>query len=292
MAQRGPEGRTGGLVELRHGARRRELAADRARYADRLLGSCCLCQWHCGVDRTHVATGKCGCDAASYAYFEGVLWGEETLVTPSYSVFFAGCNSRCAFCYAADRNRQPSAHTPVDVRAVAARIRRAAPPPRSFSLIGGEPTVHLRTSLQLIAAVPAELTIVWNSNFYFSEVTASLLAGIVDVFTADLHFGNDGCAQAIAGLPHYLEVIRRNLCWAQAEGALVVRHLVLPGHFDCCTRPALHWLAAELPAAPVHLLTNYLPPEAGAGALARELSEAEAAAAFELARGLGLRTIE
>jgi putative pyruvate formate lyase activating enzyme len=266
--------------------------ADKLARAEQMLEGCHLCPRGCRVDRGQGVVGRCGCDAESRAYFEGLLWGEEAFITPSYALFFAGCNLSCAFCYAAESNRRCGAYPPVDVDAVADRVRRCQPAPVSFSLIGGEPTVHLATALRLIAALPPELPIVWNSNFYFSTDAAELLAGAVTVFVADLHFGNDACADAIAGAEQYLQVVTGNLRWAREAGALVVRHLVLPGHLDCCTLPALRWLASELPEVPVHVMTNYLPPEGVDRALARMLSEQESDRALELARSLGLRMIE
>ena len=281
-------------VLRRHERDRRDIAAiaHKLARAEQILEACHFCERDCRVDRRRGDLGECGCDAQSRAYFEGLLWGEEAFITPSYAVFFAGCNLRCAFCYAADSNARPAAYPPVDTDAVAERVRRCEPKPASFSLIGGEPTVHLHTALRLIAALPPELSVVWNSNFCFSAEAAELLAGAIDVFVADLHFGNDACAHALAGADRYSEVVARNLRWAQRAGALVVRHLLLPGHLDCCTLPALRWLASELAGVPVHVMTNYLPPERADPILTRELRESEANRALELAQSLGLRMIE
>ena len=268
-------------------------AAKRAETAEGLLRSCTLCERVCRVDRSRGETGACRCDGDSRIFFEGLLWGEEEFITPTYAVFFAGCNLGCEFCYAAEFNRRPQAQSPVDISAVAARVAQCDAPPVSFSFIGGEPTVHLHTALRLAAVLPASLPLVWNSNFYFTGEVAKLLAGVMDVFIADLHFGCDDCAYEIAGADRYLEVVGRNLLWAAEAGALMVRHLVLPDHLGCCTRPALEWLAGELPGVPLHLMTNFLPPEprqtCGTG---RYLAESESSAAQRLALDLGLRLIE
>lgn len=261
--------------------------------AERMLACCSFCERDCRVDRARGELGWCGCATDSRAYFEGLLWAEELFITPSYGLFFAGCNLRCAFCYLHESNCRPHLYPLVDVQAVASRVRRCERQPASFSLIGGEPTVHVHTALRLIAALPSGLPVVWNSNFYFSQPAAELLAGAVEVFIADLHFGNNDCAQAIAGTPWYLEVVGRNLLWARDVGTLVVRHLVLPGHLDCCTRPALEWLASKLGDVPVHVLTTYLPPEsAGCPELTRELSDSQARQALDMARALRLRMVQ
>ena len=69
---------------------------------------------------------------------------------------------------------------------------------------------------------------------------------------------------------------------------LLVRHLLMPGHFDCCTRPALEWLAT-LPGVEVSLLTQYVAPPQARGELADELTADEVVRARELAEALGLQ---
>ena len=41
-----------------------------------------------------------------------------------------------------------------------------------------------------------------------------LLDGAVDVFVADFKYGNDQCAERIAKVDRYLEIVTRNLRWA------------------------------------------------------------------------------
>ncbi len=46
-------------------------------------------------------------------------------------------------------------------------------------------------------------------------------------------------------MENYLAIVTRNLVTAAAQGNLIVRHLLLPGHFDCCFRPIVSWLRAQ-----------------------------------------------
>ena len=73
----------------------------------------------------------------------------------------------------------------------------------------------------------------------------------------------------------------------QAKQRVVVRHLLMPGHFDCCTQPILHWLA-ERPTLEVSLLTQYLAPVQAKGELAAVLTPQEIAKATTLAHALEL----
>jgi len=40
---------------------------------------------------------------------------------------------------------------------------------------------------------------------------------------------------------------------------MIVRHLMLPGHLECCTKPVLRWLANTLPGALVNVMDQYRP---------------------------------
>ena len=51
----------------------------------------------------------------------------------------------------------------------------------------------------------------------------------------------------------------RNLWLAAAQTDLIVRHLVLPGHFDCCFRPIVDWLRSEMPRVKFSLRDGYQP---------------------------------
>ena len=53
--------------------------------------------------------------------------------------------------------------------------------------------------------------VVWKSNFFGTEESFDLLDGVVDVYVADLKFGNDACAERIAGVEGYLPIVTRNL---------------------------------------------------------------------------------
>src|ERR1700744_5141460 len=76
---------------------------------------------------------------------------------------------------------------------------------------------------------------------------------------ADFKFGNDDCARRLARVPDYLRVVQENLLWAEAHSCLIVRHLLMPGHVECCWRPVAEWLAAHLPGVKVNLRSGFWP---------------------------------
>src|SRR5690606_39255165 len=112
--------------------------------------------------------------------------------------------------------------------------------------VGGEPTIHLPCILAAMAECDRLPPVVWKSDFHGSPAAFALLADVVDMYVADFKFGNDQCAGRIAGIDDYLAIVTRNLAIAAEQGDLIVRHLLLPGHFDCCYRPIVAWMRANL----------------------------------------------
>ena len=63
----------------------------------------------------------------------------------------------------------------------------------------------------------------------------------------------------IASVSNYMSVVTRNLLFAEGIGQLIVRHLLLPGHFDCCYRPIVAWIADHMPRVKFSLRDGYTP---------------------------------
>ena len=75
--------------------------------------------------------------------------------------------------------------------------------------------------------------------------TRRLLAQIVDVYLPDLKYGCDPCANRWSGTPNYVATVQSSIAAIAGAGIpTIVRVLVLPGHFNCCHEPALHFLSS------------------------------------------------
>ncbi len=264
---------------------------DRREPALAALADCRLCAFDCGVDRTAGPAGRCHADAVPRLFHEGIEWAGEEGLVPTYVASLSGCNMTCSFCLTGSSSQDGRAGWPLDPDAFAARLEAAAPRLRSVTILGGEPTIHLAGALELAARVPRHLDLVWKTNAYASPAGLRLLEGVPDVVLADYKFGRDDCARRLAGVPNYSEVVRANLRWAARHSRLIVRHLLMPGHVDCCLAPVARWMADELPEAPLVLMTGYLPRHLAAGDPG--LGRSTRADERERARGLvrGLRTV-
>lgn len=258
------------------------------------LADCHLCPFHCGTQRVD-ARGVCRVGATSYVASEMLHMGEEEMLRPAHAIFFSGCTATCTFCTAARFAFRPTYGVPVTAAQLARRIlQRQAEGARSVCFIGGDPAPHIPLILATLEELGARRTIpaVFNSNFYLTADALDLLDGTIDIYLPDLKFGPatgpDSCGERIGGMPGYWAVVTGCIDRVLSDGhSVLVRHLLMPGHFDCCTAPVLAWLAAR-PALSVSLLTQYLPPAHARGAIANQLAAAEVEQARQLAHELGL----
>lgn len=257
------------------------------------LRACTLCPRRCGVDRLAGELGECRLSAEGRVFRHELSFAEEPEISPTFEILLSGCNHRCRFCSVLPDVLDParSRAVPTDELECAFRgaIREGA---RSISFVGGEPTVNLLAILGLLDRLRPSLPVVWNTNSYLSGESRDLLDGIVDVWIADIHFGAERCARRIGGVGECLEPVRESLVWMSGHGRLIVRHLLLPGHGECCFGPIVEWMGARLAGVPLHLLEGYLPPAGRRGGLGRLLSSQEAFEARERARCAGLTLLE
>jgi len=64
-----------------------------------------------------------------------------------------------------------------------------------------------------------------------------------------------------SGIENYFDIVARNHKRVHDEGSgeIIIRHLVMPGHIECCSKPILDYIAKELPNVVVNLMSQYRP---------------------------------
>lgn len=264
-------------------------------HARRQYECCHLCEHHCGVNRLAGERGICKADDTARVYRHRIEVGEEIELIPSHLFYLSGCDLRCKFCIAEDRAFNPSIGTALDGSFLRDAIAWGrAHGARNIQWVGGEPTIHIPAILEAMQSCDELPPVVWKSDFHGTIESFELLEGQVDIYVADFKFGNDGCAWQIATVTNYVEITTRNLGFAARQADLIIRHLLLPGHWDCCFRPIVAWLKANMPAAKFSIRDGYLPRwnARSDSQLRRYLSAGYGAEARQLAINEGLRVIQ
>jgi putative pyruvate formate lyase activating enzyme len=254
----------------------------------------------------------------------------------SGTIFFTSCNMRCAFCQNGDISTDKDAGEPVLARTLATmawllRVEGC----HNINWVGGDPTIHLHTIVDAIARLPDlrpteddlraalptkadwhasfaaaraladyrgafNAPMLWNSNFFMSDEAMRLLRLVMDIWLPDFKFGPGECARELSRTPWYWETVTGNLELVHGWGeAFTIRHLVMPDHVECCTRPVLEWIARTMPNVPVNVMDQYRPenfcdPDDAKfkeryRPIARRPRRAEVVQAYRYARSLGLR---
>src|SRR5215216_782274 len=205
----------------------------------------------------------------------------------SGTIFFTSCNMRCSFCQNGDISTDKDNGIPITPNALAFmawQLRMEGC--HNVNWVGGEPTIHLHTIVETINLLdsftspdPKQLEHIqsvksdgsyfnswqmnsehafyqgqfncpqlWNSNFFMSQEAMNILRNIVDVWLPDFKFGPGKCALEISRTPWYWETITSNIKLVHEWGEnMVIRHLIMPNHIECCTKPVLEWIAKSMP---------------------------------------------
>lgn len=243
-----------------HRGNRAAIARERAAIARAMLADCHLCAHRCGVNRLAGPAGLCHAGSEANFFSAQVEVSDELELIPTFAVALSGCDLRCDFCITGGPSWNPRAGHGFNARSMAARAQRALHEgAHTVMVLGGEPTVQLPAALEFVAELPDTAKLVWKTNAHGSGEARELLDGLFDVWLADFKFGNDECARRLAKVPDYVRVVQENLLWAHAHSELVVRHLLMPGHVECCWRPVAEWLAAQLPGVKINLRSGFWP---------------------------------
>lgn len=248
-----------------------------------------------------------------------MLVDEEPQISPTLAIFFEGCNLGCRFCMAYEHTRSADGLSRgpqtadrdlcrdlCDVFTQAGQMQV-----RTVSLLGGEPSLYLdearaawMTTRRNGAVVPP---VVLNSNMLLDPDDIRRRCDFVSFYVADLKFGNDACAQALTSRPArlgkyrkgqrergYFETVTSAIQTAASQPAsqVIIRHLPVPGHVQCCTIPALEWVERSMPDTEVHLMMDYYPNgRSGMPDVERTLTRGETTAVLDAAGRLRVRQI-
>ena len=231
---------------------------------NRVLHKCVFCEWRCKVDRVEGKRhGACHLDKTARVASFFLHTGEEPPLVDQHgsgTIFFTSCNFRCAICQNFNISQDPHAGAPVSPEELSLIFKGLkGEGAANINLVGGEPTPNLHTIMQALNHTSINVPILWNSNMYLTPEAMRILADVVDIWLPDFKYGNNHCALKYSRIMRYFEVVSRNHAIAREDGDMIIRHLIMPGHVECCTKPVLDWIALNCPRALVNVMNQYRP---------------------------------
>ena len=210
------------------------------------LAACRICPRGCGANRLHDAHGFCGAGryasvglVSLHAWEEPCLAGEKGAGT----VFFSGCNMRCAFCQNYEISRENFGIVVTEERLADIFLEQEERGAATLDLV--TPThfaPQIAAALLLAKAQGLSIPVVYNSSAYETVDTIKSLAGLVDIFLPDLKYMAEEAALRYSTAPDYFKTASAAIrCMREIAGrpvfddtnrmqrGVLVRHLVLPG---------------------------------------------------------------
>jgi putative pyruvate formate lyase activating enzyme len=237
--------------------------------------------------------------------------GEERCLSGtvgSGTIFFGFCNLHCAYCQNWDVSFGGDGDEVSAEELAGMMLSLQDRGCHNVNLVSPSHVVpQLLEALSLAAERGLEIPLVYNTGGYDGEGALALLSGVVDVYLADLKYGDSESARRYSRAPGYFEAAREAIremhrqvgdltlgADGVARRGLLVRHLVLPGGI-AGTAAAMRFLAEEIsPSTYVNLMDQYRPcyrasdyPELSRRPTGEELREA-----VREAYGAGIRRFD
>ncbi|KAI0490117.1 hypothetical protein F4859DRAFT_509694 [Xylaria cf. heliscus] len=211
------------------------------------LRNCNLCPRLCGVNR-YETTGMCLIGENVKVSDIAPHFGEEPCIqghNGSGSVFFSGCNLRCAFCQNHDIAHQRRGYdlTPEELGQWYVKLQDVGHV-HNINLVTPEHVVpQVVLSILDARARGLRVPVVYNTSAFDSAASLELLDGLVDLYMPDFKVWTRESSRRLLKADDYAEAARHSLramhaqvgdlCFSAdglAKKGLLVRHLVMPGH--------------------------------------------------------------
>jgi putative pyruvate formate lyase activating enzyme len=245
-----------------------------------LLSDCTLCPRECRVNRFEGGTGFCRSDAGMNIASICIHRGEEPPISGPAgicNIFFAGCNLRCIYCQNYDISR-PDVEFRKDFTTLDETLDRIekiySHDVKAVGFVSPSHVVpQVRAIIRGLNSRGLNPITVYNTNSYDKPEVIDSLAGMIDVYLPDYKYVAQSLAKDFSDAPNYPEVALKALKRmyyqkgstlpmdgeGRAEGGMLIRHLVLPGHPEE-SKKVLRSIAEDLSTG-VHLslMSQYHP---------------------------------
>ena len=268
------------------------------------MKNCKLCPVECGADRTK-NVGACGVDGLRIAKYYLHPFEEPCISfkNGSGTIFFSGCNLRCAFCqnYEVSRAKRGKPITPSQLADIFKELEDMGA--ENISLVTPS---HLTSYLvQAFEIYKPKIPVVYNTSSYEKIDTLKRIAPYIDIYLPDMKFYSPALSKRYLGKENYFDIASESVQFmANAKETVftndgkmlsgcIVRHLVMP----LCggdTKSIIKWFSRELPQNTfLSLMSQYTPfgNIEGFPELSRPVTAREYNTAVQTAFDLGIKNL-
>lgn len=251
--------------------------SERVRLARRHLENCDLCARYCRVNRLESSRGAvCRTGEKAVVHSFGPHHGEEDCLRGwggSGTIFFSWCNLRCIYCQNWDISWKGQGREIPDTELADMMLSLQEDGCHNINLVTPSHVVaQIVAAVSLAAERGLRLPLVCNTSGYDSLEALSLLDGVIDIYMADMKYGDSELAHRYSHVRNYVPVNRAAVremhrqvgdlvidSQGIARRGLLVRHLVLPNRI-AGTGEVLKFLAEEISQDTyINLMDQYRP---------------------------------
>ena len=209
-----------------------------------MIELCRQCPRACGIDRK-IGVGFCGVGQDILVARAALHFWEEPVISGtrgSGTIFFSGCNLRCAFCQNRCISHGGTGRVVSGEELQSLMLRLQDEGAHNINLV--TPTQYAQQLIPILAQVKPKLNIpvVYNCGGYESVETLRALAGLVDVWLPDFKYYSAQLSEKYSSASDYFkvavealeEMLRQQPTAVYGDDGMIragviVRHLVLPG---------------------------------------------------------------
>lgn len=265
--------------------------------------NCILCPVECGANRLS-GVGACGAKGLRIAKYYLHPFEEPCISFEkgSGTIFFCGCNLRCAYCqnYEVSRAMRGKEVSPKELADIFRELEDMGAD--NISLVTPSHVVPL--IVQALKLYKPKIPLVYNSGGYEKVETLRLIDKYVDIYLPDVKFYSPALSKRYLGKEDYFDIASKAVAFMAQKplsmtetgkmlSGCIVRHLVMPLCTADCKR-ILKWFSEELPKDTyLSVMSQYTPfgkidsfPE-----LSRKITAREYDAAVETAFALGIQNL-
>ena len=234
------------------------------------IKNCKICPVECGANRL-TGVGACGVSRLRIAKYYLHPFEEPCISfkNGSGTIFFCGCNLRCAFCqnYQVSRAQRGKEITPNELADIFKELEDMGA--ENISLV--TPSHFIPYLVAAFEIYQPKIPVVYNTGSYEKVSTLALINPFVDIYLPDMKFYSSTLSKRYLGKENYFDVASEAITYmANAKplkmtedgkmlSGCIVRHLVMP----LCTNDSkaiLKWFARELPKDTyLSLMSQYTP---------------------------------